>query len=80
MDFKGLAEKSNFFCRVSLFFLTNQLGCHFSRDDFWGFFAFLINRLPPTCNEFGGAILFFDVCISASLLAFECTISCLISL
>ena len=33
-----------------------------------------------TCNEFGGAILVFDVYISACLLAFECAISCPVSL
>ena len=58
------------------------LGCHFSRDAFLGIFRFLdFKRLPlQTCSEFGGAVLFFDVNISACLLAFECAISRPISL
>ena len=62
--------------------VLSTFGCHFSRDDFLEIFRFLdLNRLSlQTCNEFGGAILVFDVYISACLLAFECAISWPVSL
>ena len=46
---------------------------------FWGCFWFSSPAIQ-TYNEFGGAILFFDVHISACRLAFKCAISCPISL
>ena len=46
--------------------------------DFFDFLSLIASL--QTCNEFGGAILVFDVYISACLLAFECAISCPVSL
>ena len=44
---------------------TKMLGCHFSRDSFQGLGIFLFfSPSLQNCDEFGGAILFFDVYIS----------------